>query len=112
VYFLQGSTSVQTINLHSEFQQHMKVMSLSGRDQRLTFVKIADVGVKPFSSSPIGELQFDPQVACSGMCYLGIDYDTQGAYLIFNLFADQLIVYFSWRKLAARSQTQPEHMAK
>jgi hypothetical protein len=71
--------------LHSEFQQHMKVVSLSVQDRRITFVKIADVGVKPFSSSPIGELQFDPQVACFGACYLGVDYETQGNVIYIKL---------------------------
>ncbi|XP_059479964.1 transmembrane protein 131 isoform X2 [Neocloeon triangulifer] len=72
-----GRKSVQRLVLHSEFQQHMRIVSLGGRDERLTFIKIADVGVKPFSSSTIGELLFDPQVTCPGVCYLGIDYDTQ-----------------------------------
>ncbi|KAF4522088.1 hypothetical protein B566_EDAN004073 [Ephemera danica] len=78
-----GKMSTQALQVHSTFQQSMRVLSLQSLQQpdpRLSFVKLADVSIRPFGTTALGELQFDPRLKCTDHCYLGIDLEsTAGA---------------------------------
>lgn len=59
----------------------MRVLSLVSQHQpdvRLSFVKVADVSVRPFGTTYLGELQFDPRLECKNYCYLGLDLASTG----------------------------------
>jgi hypothetical protein len=81
IMYLQGKISTQTLLVHSSFQQSMRVLSLQSVQQpdvRLSFVKLADVAIRPFATTSLGELQFDPRLKCTDNCYLGIDLTSSG----------------------------------